>query len=192
MTDRKTLSPVTFHGDTIYAFEHNGEPYAPVRPIVENMGLDWKTQFRKLCAGRDRFRVVKITTQLPGDDQGRKMLCIPARKLAGFLATISHNKVRNGLRAKVLAYQRECDDVLWDYWQSRADRRKDGAYENRLSFPGANDAAIPPSQRIRLLSLALRFARMGPAEKEAALESYGEFCLRAGQPVAKNGSDAAA
>jgi hypothetical protein len=192
MTDRKSLFSVTFHGDIIYAFEHNGEPYAPVRPIVENMGLDWKTQFRKLCAGRERFRVVKITTWLPGDTQAREMVCMPARKLAGFLATINHNKVRNGLRAKVLAYQRECDDALWNYWQGLLTNGRQEAEPKGIEFPGVNDAAIPPSQRIRLLSLALRFARLGPAEKEAALESYGEFCRRAGQPVAKDQNDAAA
>jgi phage antirepressor YoqD-like protein len=60
--------------------------------------------------------VVMITTQLPGDQQNREVVCIPARKLAGFLATINYRKVRNSLRPKILAYQKECDKALNDYW----------------------------------------------------------------------------
>ena len=33
------LFPVTFHGDTIFCIDYHGEPFAPMRPIVENMGL---------------------------------------------------------------------------------------------------------------------------------------------------------
>lgn len=38
------LYPVTFHGDTIFCVEHDEQPYTPVRPIIENMGLDWASQ----------------------------------------------------------------------------------------------------------------------------------------------------
>ena len=186
MTDQKTLTPVSFHGDTIYAVEHDGEPYAPVRPIVENMGLDWKNQHRKLMAGRERFCVVILTTQLPDDDQGRDVVCMPVRKLAGFLATINHNRVRNGLRAKVLAYQRECDDALWAYWTQR--QKQDLPVWKGL-LERAEDAAVSPSQRIRLLSLAMRFARMGRAEREAAVETYAEFCRRAGKATVPAGAE---
>ena len=46
------------------------------------------------------------------------MLCLPLRKLSGWLSTISPNKVKPELREKVIAYQNECDDALWDYWNN--------------------------------------------------------------------------
>ena len=42
------LSPVQFHGSTIFVVTHKGEPYAPIKPIVEDMGLDWRSQATKL------------------------------------------------------------------------------------------------------------------------------------------------
>ena len=50
-----SLEPVSFRNDTIYAIEYNGEAYTPLRPIVENMGLDWKSQSVKLQSNKKRF-----------------------------------------------------------------------------------------------------------------------------------------
>ncbi|HNX76083.1 MAG TPA: phage antirepressor N-terminal domain-containing protein [Candidatus Rifleibacterium sp.] len=110
----QSLSPVPFHGDTIFVVDHQGEPLAPVRPIVENIGLEWSAQRQKLTANRPRWGVSMIDTPSAGGLQ--KTLCIPVRKLAGFLATINPAKVRNDLRAKIICYQNECDDALWNYW----------------------------------------------------------------------------
>ncbi|HCH7903504.1 TPA: hypothetical protein NHT93_005376 [Klebsiella oxytoca] len=106
---------VPFHGAHLYIVNHNGEPYTPMKPIVEGMGLDWKSQFRKL---NQRFKtcVVEMTIQLPGDTQRRSITCLALRKLAGWLGTISPNKVRPEIRDKVIQYQEECDDVLYEYW----------------------------------------------------------------------------
>ncbi|HFT7639862.1 TPA: phage antirepressor N-terminal domain-containing protein [Citrobacter freundii] len=79
-----------------YSYEYTknyqcGEPYTPMKPIVEGMGLDWKSQFTKL---RSRFRscMVEITMQLPGDTQRRSVVCMALRKLAGWLHTISPSR----------------------------------------------------------------------------------------------------
>lgn len=44
------------------------------------------------------------------------MICLPLRKLAGWLQTISPNKVNPEIKDKVIQYQNECDDVLYEYW----------------------------------------------------------------------------
>ncbi|OWF76999.1 phage antirepressor Ant [Yersinia rohdei] len=106
---------VPFHGANLYVVNHNGEPYAPMKPIIDGMGMDWASQFTKL---KNRFKtcVVKITMQLPGDDQQRDVTCLALRKLNGWLQTISPNKVKPEIRDKVIQYQEECDDVLYEYW----------------------------------------------------------------------------
>ena len=38
------LSPVTFHGDTIFCLTYKQQPYTPMKPIVENLGLAWQSQ----------------------------------------------------------------------------------------------------------------------------------------------------
>ncbi|MCB5315779.1 phage antirepressor N-terminal domain-containing protein [Yersinia intermedia] len=110
-----TTINVPFHGANLYVVNHNGEPYAPMKPIIDGMGMDWASQFTKL---KNRFKtcVVKITMQLPGDDQQRDVTCLALRKLNGWLQTISPNKVKPEIRDKVVQYQEECDDVLYEYW----------------------------------------------------------------------------
>lgn len=117
------ISPVTFHGDTIFCVEHDEQPYTPVRPIIENMGLDWASQSVKLNANRERWGVVIITT-VAGDGKDREMMCIPVRKLPAFLASINPNKVAEHLRAKLEVYQNECDDALWNYWTQGVAKRE--------------------------------------------------------------------
>ena len=108
------LYPVTFHGDTIFCVEHDEQPYTPVRPIIENMGLDWASQSVKLNSSKERWGVVIIATPSNGGEQ--RMICIPVRKLPAFLASINPNKVAEHLRSRLELYQNECDDALWNYW----------------------------------------------------------------------------
>ena len=35
------LSSVLFHGDTIYCVDNHGEPFVPLRPVIENLGVQW-------------------------------------------------------------------------------------------------------------------------------------------------------
>ncbi|MCO9782225.1 phage antirepressor Ant, partial [Salmonella enterica subsp. enterica serovar Mbandaka] len=44
------------------------------------------------------------------------MICLAFRKFAAWLSSIQPNKVRPEIRDKVIQYQEECDDVLYEYW----------------------------------------------------------------------------
>lgn len=106
---------VPFHNAELFLIEHNGQPYTPLRQIVQGMGLDWASQFTKI---KQKFAtcVVEITMQILGDDQSRSHTCIPVRKLPAWLYSVNPNKVKPEHRDTVIKYQEECDDVLWDYW----------------------------------------------------------------------------
>ncbi|WP_033134612.1 phage antirepressor N-terminal domain-containing protein [Acinetobacter sp. MN12] len=110
-----TQISVPFHNNELYLVEHNGQPYTPLRQIVQGMGLDWASQFTKI---KQKFStcVVEITMQIIGDDQSRSHTCIPVRKLPAWLYSVNPNKVKPEIRDSVIMYQNECDDVLWDYW----------------------------------------------------------------------------
>lgn len=116
------LSPVPFHGDTIFCIDYQDQPYTPMRPIVENMGLDWGGQAVKLKANKERWTVEIIST-VAQDGIEREMLSMPVRKLPAWLNSINPRKVRPELRAKIELYQAESDDALWNYWMhGRAER----------------------------------------------------------------------
>ncbi|ENV36835.1 hypothetical protein F959_01642 [Acinetobacter venetianus RAG-1 = CIP 110063] len=103
-----------FNGAELLIVECNNQPYTPMKPIVEGMGLAWQAQYDKL---KQRFAstIMEIMT-VANDGKERLMICLPLRKLFGWLMTISPNKVKPELRDRVIMYQNECDDVLWDYW----------------------------------------------------------------------------
>lgn len=112
------LLPVSFHGDTLYIVNHNDEPYTSMKPIVEAMGLDWRTQQRKLEDNKARWGMVIMT--IPSNGGPQQTLCLPLRKLPGYLAAIQPGRVSAHTRVKILQYQNECDDALWAYWRSKA------------------------------------------------------------------------
>lgn len=105
---------VPFHGADLYVVEHDGKPFTPMKPIVEGMGIDWKSQHAKLAANDGRWGMVEIAIPTAGGIQ--LMACIALRKLFGWLAGIHVGKIKPEIRPTVLTYQNECDDVLWQYW----------------------------------------------------------------------------
>lgn len=104
---------VPFYGKSLFVVEHDGEPYTPMKPIVEGMGMDWASQFTKL---KQRFSKGIVEIAIPSVGGMQKMICLALRKLAAWLNTISPNKVRPEIRERVIQYQEECDDVLYEYW----------------------------------------------------------------------------
>ena len=108
------LVPVPFHGVTLFLIKQNNEPYTPMKPIVEGMGLDWNGQHKKLRSNELRWGISVM--EIPSERGVQETLCMPLRKLPGWLMTIHPSRVKPELREKILRYQNECDDVLWEYW----------------------------------------------------------------------------
>lgn len=134
--------PIPFRGDTVVLIGKDNEPYVAMRPIVENIGLGWSAQRIKIVERFDST-VSEIDT-VAEDGKMRSMTCLPLRKLAAWLYSISPNKVAPGLRDKIIQYQEECDDVLWRYWTKGAEQRM-AVLEERASrilpLPGVTRSA---------------------------------------------------
>lgn len=161
------LSPVTFHGDTIFCIDYQNQPFTPMKPIVQNMGLDWASQSVKLNANKERWGVVMIAT--PSDGGEQKMLSMPVRKLPAWLNSINPKKVRPELRAKIELYQAESDDALWNYWMN-------GRAERPTPAP-APDATISPAERAELKALVDAKLSAAPAavQGKARAEIWTRF-----------------
>lgn len=136
-----TLSSVDFHGDTIFCIDYQNQPFTPMRPIVENMGLAWQSQAAKLNANKERWTVTMIVT-VAQDGVEREMLSMPVRKLPAWLNSINPKKVREELRPKIELYQAESDDALWNYWMT-----------GRAERPVIENGSITPSHRSELKAI---------------------------------------
>lgn len=105
---------ISFRQKELLLIDNDGQPFVPMKPVVEGMGLTWASQTVKLNSNKARWGVSIIETPSAGGTQS--YLCIPLRKLIGWLNTIHPNKVKPELRDNIIAYQNECDDALWAYW----------------------------------------------------------------------------
>ncbi len=111
-----------FLGKEITLVNNNGIPYVAMREIVEGIGLDWKGQHKKLSNQMDKFSCGHISTT-GSDGKKYEMLCMPIKKLNGWLFSINPNKVRPDLKKRLEDYQEECFLALWDYWTTGIARR---------------------------------------------------------------------
>lgn len=108
-------SYVPFNGQKIITAMVAGVAYVAMKPIVENLGMSWSTQVRKLTADKGKFNCVHMN-MVATDSKLRDVLCLPLKKLNGWLFSINPEKVRADIRDNLIQYQEECFTVLHDYW----------------------------------------------------------------------------
>lgn len=120
MTSISTIN-VPFHGANLCIVNRDGNPYVPMKPIIEDMGLDWASQFTKL---KKRFSKGIVEIAIPSKGGEQSMICLAMHKLTGWLYSIMPNKVKPEIRDKVIKYQEECDDVLYEYWTTGEVKKK--------------------------------------------------------------------
>ncbi|MDA6116114.1 phage antirepressor Ant [Escherichia coli] len=108
-------SYVPFNGQQIITAMAAGVAYVAMKPIVENLGMSWGTQQQKLMKQLDKFNCIHMN-MVAADGKLRKLLCLPLKKLNGWLFSINPKKVRADIRDKLIQYQEECFTVLHDYW----------------------------------------------------------------------------
>ncbi len=108
-------SYVPFNGQQTITAMAAGVAYVAMKPIVENLGMSWSTQQTKLMKQISKFNCVHMN-MVAADGKLRKLLCLPLKKLNGWLFSINPEKVRADIRDKLIQYQEECFTVLHDYW----------------------------------------------------------------------------
>jgi hypothetical protein len=80
------IDSVWFHQTEIYVTTLHGIPYIAMKPICENIGLDWFSQLKRI--NRDPILStckVVMTLQLPGDAQNRAVVFLPFEFFHGWL-----------------------------------------------------------------------------------------------------------
>jgi hypothetical protein len=107
--------PVPFLDGYIPAVVVDGKPRVVIKPVVERLGLNWASQYTKICAAR-WGRIVLVTTQLPGDTQTRSLATITTKAFSLWLAGIQEGRVADHAREDVIRYQDEAGDRLDEYF----------------------------------------------------------------------------
>lgn len=101
------------------AKDADGREIVPVKPFCEVLGLDWKTQYKKMQTTYLTRRLGVCVVSIPYAGQLREMVCIRLDRVAAFLNQVNPTSVRgsgNEIGADFLeAKQCEWDDLLHEY-----------------------------------------------------------------------------
>ncbi|WP_406605751.1 phage antirepressor N-terminal domain-containing protein [Corynebacterium kroppenstedtii] len=92
----------------------DGKKWASARHVSEALGIDWKTQHRKLDS--KSWATVVMMTTVAEDGKQRTMSMIDRRTLTMWLATIDTNRVTPEARPTLEAFQNEAADALDRYF----------------------------------------------------------------------------
>ncbi|HCD2195627.1 TPA: phage antirepressor N-terminal domain-containing protein [Escherichia coli] len=152
-------SYVPFNGQQIITAMAAGVAYVVMKPIVENLGMSWSTQQTKLMKQISKFNCVHMN-MVAADGKLRKLLCLPSKKLNGWLFSINPEKVRADIRDKLIQYQEECFSVLHDYWTK-------GYVVNPRKAKKALPGKITTEQQEAIKQLVMSRGQSLPKEKQA-------------------------
>jgi hypothetical protein len=92
----------------------DGQPHIVLKPAVAALGLDYSAQLKKLKA-RTWGTVVETAT-VADDGKARAMAAVPVRTFLMLLATVNENRVSDGARPILVAFQNETADAIESYW----------------------------------------------------------------------------
>ena len=110
---------ISFHGQTVPVFSHNNQHYVAMKPIVENIGLQWEAQFKRIKRN-DILNSAISMMEIPSNGGEQQMICLPLDYLNGWLFGVDARRVKPEIRSRLLTYQRECFRVLNEYFNPKA------------------------------------------------------------------------
>ena len=111
-----TIVEIQFNNQTLFATLVDDVPYVAIKPICENLGLDWNGQYQRIM----RHPVLKSTMcmihTVAADGKTREMAMLQLSKLNGWMFGIDSSRVNENSQEVVILYQEECFDVLADHF----------------------------------------------------------------------------
>ena len=122
------LETIQFHNQSLIVLNHENKPYIAMKPICENIGLDWHAQRQRI----HRHHVLskgEVMITSPSKSGNQEYLCLPISMLNGWLFGIDTNRVKPEIRQKLEQYQLECFDVLYNHFMPKVAQQ----YPNTIS-----------------------------------------------------------
>ena len=112
------IKTIDFNGQSIITIEKNGIHYTAVKPIAENIGLDWRGQLQRIERDDVLNSVVCMIHTTGIDGKNYEMLCLPIEFLNGWLFGVDTKRVKPEIKDALIEYKKECYTVLHDYWHT--------------------------------------------------------------------------
>ncbi|WP_053087166.1 phage antirepressor N-terminal domain-containing protein [Acinetobacter bereziniae] len=116
---------VKFNNQQIPVFMQEDRPYVAMKPICENIGLDWEAQRQRIKRNSVLSLTACMIKVVASDQKVREVLALPLGVLNGWLMGVDANKVKPEIKDTLLKYQLECYDVLYKHFMPKAVKQID-------------------------------------------------------------------
>lgn len=118
------LITVNFRQDTLFAVERDDGVFVAVKPICDTLGVDWKSQYQRIKDDPVLSEGVVIIT-IPSPGGAQETTCLKLELVNGWLFKVDSRRVKEEeTRRKLLTYQRECYQVLFDAFYGKRQAAK--------------------------------------------------------------------
>lgn len=124
------LETIQFHNQQISILNYNNKPYVAIKPICENIGLDWEAQRQRIKRNEILNSTAFMIKVVAKDGKNRDVLCLPLGYLNGWLAGIELSRVNPEIKPILKQYQLECFDVLYSHFMPKVAQQ----YPNTISL----------------------------------------------------------
>lgn len=111
---------VNFRGDELYGFKQDDGTFLALKPMVEAMGLNWSGQFERVNRDPVLSKGIRVMRTPFGRGGAQETVCIKLDLVNGWLFGIDSSRIKDeSVKQKVILYQEECYQVLYDHFGGR-------------------------------------------------------------------------
>ena len=107
---------ISFNDQSLTAINQNQTIYVAMKPICENIGLDWEAQRQKIKRNHILNSVAFMLKATAKDGKSYETMCLPLGFLSGWLMSVEVNRVNPEIRDTLIQYQLKCYDVLHQHF----------------------------------------------------------------------------
>jgi hypothetical protein len=108
---------VNFHGDRLLGVKTAAEITIPIKPICDALGIELSGQRQRILRHPVLQKSAGVITLNSGAAGSQQAVVLQLNRLNFWLATISPERIKGpGARERVILYQEECADALFDYF----------------------------------------------------------------------------
>jgi hypothetical protein len=148
----RTQKQVAFYGDSIVAVQlEDGNVYVPVRQMCDLLGINYQGQIDRIR--RDpvlqKYESEIVVSAPQGGEQATN--CLALKYVPGWLFGITASRVRAEVREKLILYQEQVYDIIWQAFRDEVDPQshKAPAFE-----PPLDDLAVIEQMGLAIYRLA--------------------------------------
>lgn len=124
MSNQISTQTISFNNQSLITVEQNGNHYVAMKPICENIGIQWESQYNRIRRDDVLNSVIFIMNMTGSDSKNYQMICLPIEYLNGWLFGIDINRCNPEIRDTLIKYKKECYQALHDYWFNGKAERK--------------------------------------------------------------------